>query len=148
MFSRDFKEFVKLLNQNHVEYLIVGGYAVGLHGFPRYTGDIDFWINNTEQNAAKMVNILSEFGFSSYNVKIEDFLNSENVIQLGYPPYRIDILLAVDGVNFEECYRNKFEKQIDDVSIDFIGREELIKNKKSTGRPKDIIDLENLDSTS
>ncbi len=86
MFSQDFKEFIELLNKNQIEYLVVGGYAVGIHGYPRYTGDIDIWIKISEEIADKMVSILEEFGFGPYELKRDDFLNSNNVIQLGFPP--------------------------------------------------------------
>jgi hypothetical protein len=144
MFNQDFKEFIALLNKNKVEYLIVGGYAVGLHGYPRYTGDIDIWIKNSEANSEKMVKILCEFGFSSYDIKKEDFLKLDNVIQLGYPPYRIDLVMSIDGVTFDECYTNRVKKEIDEIELDFIGYDELIKNKKACGRDKDINDINNL----
>jgi len=144
MFSQDFKEFIALLNKNKVEYLIVGGYAVGLHGYPRYTGDIDIWIKTNEANSEKMVKILNEFGFNSYDIKKEDFLKLDNVIQLGYPPYRIDLMMLIDGVTFDECYANRIKKEIDEIEIDFIGYDDLIKNKRASGREKDINDINNL----
>ncbi|MEJ2617385.1 MAG: nucleotidyltransferase [Ignavibacteriaceae bacterium] len=144
MFSQDFKEFIELLNKNKIEYLVVGGYAVGIHGYPRYTGDIDIWIKISNEIADKMVSVLDEFGFGGYEIKREDFLNSNNVIQLGYPPLRIDIIMSIDGVNFEESYSKRVEKVIDGMPINFIGFEELIKNKRASGRDKDIIDLKNL----
>ena len=144
MISPDFKEFIELLNKNQIEYLVVGGYAVGIHGYPRYTGDIDIWINISDETANKMVLILDEFGFGSYELKKEDFLKADNVIQLGYPPLRIDIIMSIDGVSFEESYPKRIEKEIDGLRINFIGFDELIKNKKTSGRDKDIIDLKNL----
>ena len=144
MFSQDFKEFIALLNKSKIEYLIVGGYAVGLHGYPRYTGDIDIWIKTNEANSEKMVKILNEFGFNSYDIKKEDFLKLDNVIQLGYPPYRIDLMMLIDGVTFDECYANRIKKEIDEIEIDFIGYDDLIKNKRASGRDKDINDINNL----
>jgi phage replication-related protein YjqB (UPF0714/DUF867 family) len=144
MFSQDFKEFIALLNKNKVEYLIVGGYAVGLHGYPRYTGDIDIWIKTNEVNSEMMVKILGEFGFNSYDIKKEDFLKLDNVIQLGYPPYRIDLIMSIDGVTFDECYANRVKKEIDEIEIAFIGYDDLIKNKRASGRDKDINDINNL----
>ena len=144
MFSQDFKEFIALLNKSKIEYLIVGGYAVGLHGYPRYTGDIDIWIKTNEANSEKMVKILNEFGFNSYDIKKEDFLKLDNVIQLGYPPYRIDLIMSIDGVTFDECYANRVKKEIDEIEIDFIGYDDLIKNKRASGREKDINDINNL----
>ncbi len=144
MLSPDYKEFIELLNKNQIEYLIVGGYAVGIYGFPHYTGDIDIWIKISNENAGKMVSILDEFGFGSYQLKKEDFLNVNNVIQLGYPPLRIDIIMSIDGVAFDESYRKKTIKIIDEMPINFIGFDELIKNKKATGRDKDLFDINNL----
>jgi predicted nucleotidyltransferase len=144
MFSQDFKEFVALLIKNKVEYLIVGGYAVGIHGHPRYTGDLDIWLNPTAENANKILNCVNEFGFSSFNLTVNDFLKSGNVIQLGYPPLRIDLLSQIDGVTFEVCFENRKEVQIEDLTVNFIGYSDLLKNKKVSGRPRDIDDIENL----
>ena len=144
MLSQDFKEFVELLNKNEVEYLIVGGYAVGIHGYPRYTGDLDIWINATRQNARKMVAVLTEFGFDSFGLTEEDFTKLGNVIQMGYPPFRIDILTTIDGVRFGDCYKNKIVVLHDEITLDVIGIEDLRRNKKVSGRLKDIDDLGNL----
>lgn len=144
MLTKDFKEFVQLLIKHKVEYIIVGGYAVGIHGYPRYTGDLDVWLNPTNENAAKILNAVNEFGFSSYNLNKEDFTKEGNVIQLGFPPIRIDLLTELDGVNFEECYRNTEQFEYDDITLNVIGYDDLIKNKKTTGRFRDLDDLENL----
>ena len=144
MLNQDFKEFVELLNKNEVEYLIVGGYAVGIHGYPRYTGDLDIWINATRQNARKMVAVLAEFGFDSFGLTEEDFTKLGNVIQMGYPPFRIDILTTIDGVRFKDCYKNKIVVLHDEITLDVIGIEDLRRNKKVSGRLKDIDDLGNL----
>ncbi|MGB2682800.1 MAG: hypothetical protein WBE39_15975 [Candidatus Competibacter sp.] len=147
MLSHDFKEFVELLNKNNVEYLIVGGYAVGIHGYPRYTGDLDIWINATRQNAHKMVAVLDEFGFSSFGLTEEDFIKSGNVIQMGYPPFRIDVLTKIDGVEFGECYKNKIIVQVDQLVLSVIGINELKKNKQASDRPRDAEDLRNLQNS-
>ena len=144
MLSQDFREFVELLIKHKAEYLIVGGYAVGIHGHPRYTGDLDIWLNPTEANAALILQSVNEFGFSSFNLKVEDFTKPGNVIQLGYPPLRIDLLTEIDGVSFEESFRNRKEVEIDGIVVNFIGYHELLKNKQKTGRPRDIDDLKNL----
>lgn len=144
MLSQDFKEFVELLNKKEVEYLIVGGYAVGIHGYPRYTGDLDIWINATRQNARKMVAVLTEFGFDSFGLTEKDFTKLGNVIKMGYPPFRIDILTTIDGVRFKDCYKNKIVVLHDGITLDVIGIEDLRRNKKVSGRLKDIDDLENL----
>lgn len=144
MLSRDFKEFVELLIKNKAEYLVVGGYAVAIHGYPRYTGDLDIWLNPTPENAKSILRAVNEFGFSSFNLTESDFTKPGNVIQLGYPPLRIDLLTEVDGVTFEECFINRKEVQIDNLVVNFIGYEDLIKNKKESGRLRDIDDIENL----
>jgi predicted nucleotidyltransferase len=144
MFNPDFKEFVQLLIENQVEYLVVGGYAVSIHGYPRYTGDLDIWINPTPDNAKKILVCLNEFGFSSYELTEKDFTKEYGVIQLGYPPVRIDIINTVDGVNFGDCYQRKSEVEIDCLPVNFISLKDLIKNKRTTARPRDIDDIENL----
>lgn len=144
MFSQDFREFIELLIKNKAEYLIVGGYAVGIHGHPRYTGDLDIWLNPTQQNAELILKSVNEFGFSSFKLTIEDFTKSGNVIQLGYPPLRIDLLTEIDGVTFNDCFENRKEVTIDNLKVNFIGYQDLLKNKKESGRPRDIDDIENL----
>ena len=144
MLTQDFKEFVELLIKNKVEYLIVGGYAVGIHGHPRYTGDLDIWLNQTPENAKLILKCLNDFGFSSFGLKEEDFTKPGNVIQLGYPPLRIDLLTEIDGVTFSESYKTKKVVEIDGLLVNFIGYNDLIQNKKATGRSRDIDDIENL----
>jgi predicted nucleotidyltransferase len=144
MLSQDFKEFVELLLKHKVEYLIVGGYAVSVHGHPRFTGDLDIWLNPTTENAAKIVMVVNEFGFASFKLTISDFTKEGNIIQLGYPPLRIDLLTAIDGVAFVDCYANKKEVVIDGLMVNFIGYQDLLKNKQQSGRPKDIDDINNL----
>ena len=144
MFSQDFKEFVELLIKHKVEYLIVGGYAVSIHGHPRYTGDLDIWLNPTSTNADLIVKCVNEFGFSSFNLTQADFTKPGNIIQLGYPPLRIDLLTEIDGVTFEECFANRKEVAIDGLKINFIGYNDLLKNKKESGRARDMDDIDNL----
>jgi len=144
MFNPDFKEFVQLLIKNQVEYLVVGGYAVSIHGYPRYTGDLDIWVNPTVKNSAKVLDCLNEFGFSSLELTENDFIKEYGIIQLGYPPVRIDIMNTLDGVKFDECFQNKSIIEIDSLPINFISLNDLIKNKKTTARPRDIDDIENL----
>ena len=144
MFSQDFREFIELLIKNKAEYLIVGGYAVGIHGHPRYTGDLDIWLNPTSQNAEKILKSVNEFGFSSFKLSKEDFTKPGNVIQLGYPPLRIDLLTEIDGVTFEKCFKNRKEVVIEDLKVNFIGYNDLLKNKRESGRPRDIDDIDNL----
>ena len=144
MFSQDFKELVELLIKHEVDYLIVGGYAVGIHGYPRYTGDLDIWLHNTPENANKILKAVNEFGFSSYGLTAADFTKPENIIQLGYPPLRIDLLTHIDGVSFDECFPNRKEVVIEKLKVNFISYHDLLKNKKASGRNRDKDDIENL----
>lgn len=142
--SQDFKEFIQLLNENKVDYLVVGGYAVAIHGFPRTTGDIDFWIKPNEENAKRIVKALIDFGFGSLDINAEDFTKEDSVVQLGLPPNRIDIMTSVSGVEFDLCWNNKKEVEFEGQKINFISLHYLRLNKKSTGRDKDNLDLKNL----
>jgi predicted nucleotidyltransferase len=144
MFSQDFREFIELLIKNNAEYLIVGGYAVGVHGHPRYTGDLDIWLNPSPKNAELILQSVIEFGFSSYGLTQADFTKPGNVIQLGYPPLRIDLLTEIDGVTFDECFKNRKEVIIEDLKVNVIGYKDLLKNKRESGRPRDIDDIDNL----
>jgi predicted nucleotidyltransferase len=142
--NQDFKEFVQSLNDNGVHYLVIGGYAVALHGHPRYTKDLDIWIEMTLENAAKVVKALEQFGFVSLGLKAEDFLVPDQIIQLGYPPNRIDLLTTLEGIDFETCYATRVNVKIDAISVNFIDLENLKKNKRKLGRLQDLADLENL----
>ncbi len=142
--NKDFKEFIESLNDKGVRYLVVGGYAVALHGHPRYTKDIDIWIELTPENAKQAVKALHQFGFGSLGLTPEDFLAPSQVIQLGYPPNRIDLLTSLKGVDFESCYPARTTITIDGVNVDFIDIANLKKNKQATGRHQDLADLENL----
>jgi len=144
MLSRDFKEFIESLNANNVRYLVVDGYAVALHGYPRYTKDLDVWIEPKIQNANNVLNALTAFGFDSLDITADDFLEEGNIIQLGYPPNRIDLITSLKGLMFENCYPERVQVEIQGVLIDFIDIENLKTNKKATGRPQDLADLENL----
>ena len=106
-FPRDFKEFLKLLNSKEIEYLVIGGYAVGFYGYPRATGDMDVWIAVNEKNALMMVNALRQFGFDLPDLKKEIFLEEKKVIRMGIPPMRLEILTSIDGVIFETCFKNR-----------------------------------------
>ena len=142
--NEDFKEFVQLLNKNNVEYLVVGGYAVTAYGYPRYTGDIDFWIKPEEKNALLVIKSLKEFGFGDVDITLNDLTETDNVIQLGFPPNRIDILTSINGVAFDECWKERSEINVGGEKINFISLHHLKINKKETGRTQDKLDLENL----
>jgi hypothetical protein len=143
--NQDFKEFVQSLNEHNVRYLIIGGYAVAFHGHPRYTKDLDVWIELAPQNAANILKALTDFGFGSLELTEHDFLEPDQIIQLGYPPNRIDILTTLAGVDFEDCYASKVITTIDDIPMNFIDLENLKKNKMAAGRLQDLADLENLE---
>jgi len=143
--NQDFKEFIQSLNDNSVRYLVVGGYAVALHGYPRYTKDMDVWVEMTVDNASKIVKALNQFGFGSLDLKEADFIEPDQIIQLGYPPRRIDILTTLPGVEFSECYLSHTTVNVEGVSVNFIDLENLKKNKRATGRHQDLADLENLE---
>lgn len=144
--NQDFKEFIELLNAHEVKYLLVGGYAVALHGYPRYTQDIDFWFEVSEENANRIIQVLKEFGFGSLDIHKEDFLNEEMVIQLGYPPNRIDLIMGLEGVEFNKCFPMRKEINMEGLEVKFIDVINLIKNKKTVGRMKDLADAENLEA--
>lgn len=145
MFSKDFSEFVSLLNAHHVEYLVVGGYALAAHGHPRFTGDLDIWVQQSEENASRMLGVLHAFGFGSLDISISDLLKPNVVIQLGYPPGRIDLLTAIDGVSFEQCVARRQIVQIKELPVPFIGLDDFKTNKRASGRHKDLADLESLE---
>jgi len=146
MLSKDFRKFIELLNEHDVRYLVVGGYAVAFHGHPRYTKDLDVWIELSPENADKVLKALEQFGFGSLDLKIDDFLEDDQIIQLGYPPNRIDILTTLKDLNFEGCYNTRVEVDIQGLRINFIDIENLKRNKRATGRPQDLADAENLES--
>jgi hypothetical protein len=125
--------------------LVVGGYAVAFHGHPRYTKDLDVWIELSPENADKVMKALEEFGFGSMGLKPEDFLESNQIIQLGYPPNRIDILTSLKLLKFEDCFKERVEFELEGLKINFIDIENLKQNKKATGRPQDLADAENLE---
>jgi len=144
MLSRDFVEFIELLNSNSVRYLVVGGYAVALHGHPRYTKDLDVWIQRSPDNAQNLLKALAAFGFGAVDITEEDLLKENYVIQLGYPPNRIDLLTSIKGVDFDVCYTSKIQAEVSGIPIDFIDIDNLKKNKLASGRPQDLADVENL----
>ena len=142
--QRDFKELLELFNAQNVEYLIVGGYALAFHGAPRFTGDIDLFVKPDQDNAQRILAALSEFGFGSLDLSETDFTSGDNVIQLGVPPVRIDIMTSLSGVAWEKAESGKVSGHYGDTQVYFIGREDFISNKKALGRKRDLADLETL----
>lgn len=140
----DFKDFLKLLNENQVEYLVIGGYAVGYHGYPRATADMDIWIAIRRENAEKVVAVLREFGFDVPELTADLFIQENRVVRLGVPPLRIEIITTISGVTFDECYAKRVTDELDGITVNLISLECLKINKRASGRYKDLNDLENL----
>jgi hypothetical protein len=140
----DFKEFLKSLNSNSVEYLLIGGFAVNIYGYVRTTNDLDVWINVNPENAAKIDRALREFGFSTPTLTPALFLARNNVVRMGLPPIRIEILTSISGVEFDACYAEREIIQVEEMAIPVISLVRLRENKAASARMKDLADLENL----
>ena len=145
MLNKHFREFIELLEKHKVRYLLVGGYAVGYHGFPRYTGGLDVFIGISHKNSERIMEVFSEFGFSDLGIGPNDLMEEEIVVEIGREPLKIQILTGIDGVNFEECYKNKVLFDAGNgLSIPFIAFKDLLKNKSASPRAKDKIDFAEL----
>jgi len=142
--SKDFRDLLELLNRHQVRYLVVGGFAVAVHGTPRYTKDLDIWVEVSPDNAARLVAVLAEFGFASLGLGAEDFLDPDVVIQLGYEPNRIDFLTKLTGVEFAEAYPSRASITINEIEVPLIDRASLIANKRALGRVHDLEDVKDL----
>jgi predicted nucleotidyltransferase len=140
----DFKEFLKLLKEHDVRYLLIGGYAVGYHGYPRATEDLDIWVAIHAENAQKLVSVLRDFGFDDPDLTPELFLQKPKIVRMGFPPMRLEITTSISGVDFDECYLARIVDELDGVEVKVIDLKNLKKNKKASGRTKDIADLEQL----
>ena len=140
----DFKEFLRLLNVHKVEYLLIGGYAVSYHGYPRATADMDIWVAIHPANAGRIVAALRDFGFDLPDLSPELFLQQWQIIRLGMPPVRIEIATTISGVDFSECYASRVEDTLDGVPVHLISLDHLKVNKKASGRHQDLADLEHL----
>jgi predicted nucleotidyltransferase len=138
----DFKEFLKYLNSHRVKYLLIGGWAVGIHSNPRLTADIDFLIGVEEKNIGKIISALSDFGIKG--VEKEFFKKEDNTFKIGRPPLRIDILNKALGIDFEKCYKRKKIIKLDGVGVKVISKSDLIKSKLAANRPKDLADVAEL----
>ena len=138
--SKDLREFVELLNSNGVEYLVVGGFAVAWHGYPRFTADIDFFLRAVPANGEAVLRTLRDFGFGSLSLTVADFTRPDQIVQLGAKPNRIDLLTSISGVEFESAWSHREHGSLDGLPVDFIGLEDLLCNKDSTGRPQDLTD--------
>ena len=139
--SKDFEELFECLNARGVKALIVGAYAVAFHGRPRFTKDIDVFVEPSRDNADRVVMALADFGFGSLGLTAADFEQPGRVVQLGYPPNRVDLLTAIDGVDFDAAWRGRAEGRYGATAVFYLGKEELIRNKSASGRPQDLVDL-------
>jgi hypothetical protein len=142
--QQDFEELLKLLEEQKVEYLIVGGYAVAFHGYPRFTKDIDIFYRRSSENIKKLQTALIKFGFPSHELPEELFQSKENVITFGIEPVRVDIISEIDGVDFDQAWGKRVRGSYGEAEVNFISRIDLIKNKKSTSRLQDKADAEKL----
>lgn len=142
--SKDLREFVALLNAKKIEYLVVGGFAVGWHGYMRFTEDLDFLIGTNPRNAELVVAVVREFGFASLGVRLEDLSRPGQFVQLGLKPNRIDLITSIAAVDFESAWRNRVPGTLDGLPVNYISQDDLIRNKESAGRGKDLIDAAEL----
>lgn len=140
----DFREFLSLLHTHRVNYLLVGGYAVAAHGYPRFTGDMDVWIQTNTENGENVFKVCREFGFDVPNLRVELFTDPKQMTRMGHPPLRIEILNSVSGLSFEAAWENRIESDWDGVPVTLISLCDLRTNKLASGRLKDLADLENL----
>ena len=145
--NSDFSDLLNLFNASNVKYLVVGGYALIQYAEPRYTKDLDLWISADKDNAAAVYKALKEFGAPLAGLTEADFTEEGYFYQMGRPPMRVDILMGIPGVEFEEAWRNREEVDFEDLTVKFISREDLIAAKKASGRPQDLIDAELLSQT-
>jgi hypothetical protein len=144
--SSDLREFVELLNSRGVDYVVVGAHSLAFHGRPRYTGDLDILVRGTPENARKLIILLNDFGFADTGIKEADFIRGEQVVQLGRPPNRIDLLTGLSGVTTDEAFATRVAAQLDGVPVFILSKDALIRNKRAVGRPQDLADLETLES--
>ena len=143
--SRDFKEWLELLNAHKVDYLVVGAHALAFHGCPRFTGDLDILAKPNPENARRILKALTEFGFGKLQLTEDDFCQPDSIVQLGYPPARIDILTTLTGLSWEQINAGKTAGTLDSVPVFYLGKKELIINNKTLGRKKDLADIESLE---
>ncbi len=141
----DFRDLFAAFNDAKVRYLLVGGYALAFHARPRFTRDLDVWIEADRENAERAHDALREFGAPLRELTVEDLQSPGVVFQIGVAPNRIDVLTGIDGVSFQEAWRDRQETSYSDQRVPVIGREHLIRNKRSTGRPQDLLDAEELE---
>ena len=144
MLNKDYKEMLQILLDNKVRFLVVGAYAMGAYGYPRATGDFDIWVEASSENSEKIYRSLSQFGAPLSDITKTTFCEEGIIFQIGVAPRRIDIITKIDGVDFKKAYHDKQDVEIEDIKIPFLSKEDLIRNKESTGREKDILDVKYL----
>jgi len=145
MLHKDFRDFLALLAKHNVRHLVVGGYAVAVHGYPRFTGDLDVFIALDPQTAQAVADAFYEFGFSKSDIDAETFLVPKSIVEIGHEPLKLQVMNAISGVVFEEAYNRRQMVRIDELEVPFIGYEDLVRNKSATGRGKDRVDVEELE---
>ncbi len=141
---QDFKDFLRLLDAEGVKYLLIGGYAVAYHGFPRATEDIDLWVASTPENASRATAALRKFGFDVPELDPSLFLKPDSIVRMGVPPLRIELSTTISGVTFDECFKTRVTELIDGIPVSIISLSDLKANKKASGRHQDLADLERL----
>ena len=144
LLTADFKEFLRLLNANRVDYLLVGAFAVGLHGYPRATVDLDVWVRPAADNAPRVIEAVRQFGFDVPAIEPRLFIDPRSIVRFGVPPLRIELMTSIDGVTYEACWNNRETFDIGGVAVPVISLADLKTNKRAAGRHKDLNDLENL----
>ncbi|HSB77973.1 MAG TPA: hypothetical protein VLM91_04245 [Candidatus Methylomirabilis sp.] len=140
--QQDFRDLLELFNKHKVDYIIVGAYALGFHGAPRYTGDLDVFVRPDPVNARNIMQALQDFGFGSVGLTAADFEEGGRIVQLGFPPVRVDIITSITGVSWEQARSGRVRGQFGDVVVHYISRDDFIANKRALGRKKDMADLE------
>ena len=145
MLNRHFREFLKLLIDSGIRFLVVGGYAVGIHGFPRYTGDMDVFVAMDAENAARLKRVFDLFGFGDLGLSESDFRQPGSVIEIGREPMKIQVLTGIDGVDFVDAYANRIDVELDGLLVPVLSFKDLLKNKRASARSKDLIDVEELE---
>ena len=144
--NKDWREFLELLNSRGVDYVIVGAQSLAFHGRPRYTGDLDILIRPTSDNAQRLLGVLTQFGFAQSGFKETDFIEPDQMIQLGRAPTRIDLLTSISGVTIDDAFGTRVSAVIDGIPVFTLGRDALIQNKRAVGRPQDLADLAMLEA--
>ena len=141
----DFLDLLRAFVAADVRFMIVGAYALAVHGHPRATGDLDVWVEATPENAGRVVAALTAFGAPMGEISVRDFQTAGIVYQIGIPPRRVDILTELTGITFAEAWPERVRRPFGDLDVDFIGKSEFIRNKRATGRAKDLADIEDID---